>query len=459
MKPGRKIATALQAGLMILAPPLFGQLVTMGSIVVDEVRDEYLQEGEQHQYMLVIATAGQVTIDLERTGGSGIDAFLTLRDARGNTIESNDDGGEGLNSRITRFLDAGRYSLEARDLGNNSAGTYRLSVQSASADRTSGDGTIGLGQTVRGYINVGEEARYSLVLDSTEYLVIDLERGPDRQLDPFLTVLDQNGNEIARDDDGGDGLDSRIEQTFRAGRYTVVGRDLGNNSAGEFVLSVQPFGGAEPNVGTIVPGSRQSVFINEGGTAELSLDLPRPAFLRIDLERGSQGSIDTYLTIYDEVGNIFASNDDGGDGFNSRLSQQFPAGRYIIEARDFGNNDAGEIIVSVQNVAGTADLPSIRLGESRVVQVPLGDAARLRFEATGMVFVEVSATARTTDVDPILIIRDAAGNQVERDDDGGPGLNSLISTRLDAGVYTFEVRDFASNDAGPVEVRVIDPGR
>ncbi len=343
-------SSLLIVGMLLLAGVAFGQSVAMGSIVLEEVRDEYLQDGEQHQFILMVYPAGEVTIDLERVGDFGIDAYLTLRDERGTTIETDDDGGEGLNSRITRFLDAGRYSLEARDLGNNSAGSYRLSVRSGS----------------------------------------------------------NSGN--------------------RGG----VSR------------------------GSIAPGQSQSVFISEGGTAELTLDLPRSTFLQIDLERGTQGGIDTYLTIYDPTGNVFASNDDGGDGFNSRLSQEFPPGRYLIEARDFGNNDAGEIIVSVQVVRGSSGAPSIGLNESRVVQVPVGGSAVLEFQTSTFVYLEVSATAQTNDVDPILVIHDAAGNQLERNDDGGSGLNSLISTQLNPGVYTFEVRDFGSNDNGPVEVGVFE---
>jgi hypothetical protein len=64
-------------------------------------------------------------IDLESTA---FDAFLVLKDSSGNVVASDDDGGNGLNSRIERVLAAGTYEIVASSFGPNQTGAYQLTV-------------------------------------------------------------------------------------------------------------------------------------------------------------------------------------------------------------------------------------------------------------------------------------------------------------------------------------------
>jgi serine protease Do len=58
------------------------------------------------------------------------------------------------------------------------------------------------------------------------------------ELDPFLRVLDANGNEVATDDDGGGGLNSRINRFFPAGTYRIEATSFGDGETGSYVLSL-----------------------------------------------------------------------------------------------------------------------------------------------------------------------------------------------------------------------------
>ena len=105
----------------------------------------------------------------------------------------------------------------------------------------------------------GEEDRCPLTARKGERLTIRaLARALGSGLDPVLVVRDAAGKDLASDDDGGEGLDSRLRFTAPAdGRYELVVRDrLGGGGADHFYrLEV----GELPDVATtreLVPGRR-----------------------------------------------------------------------------------------------------------------------------------------------------------------------------------------------------------
>ena len=67
--------------------------------------------------------------------------------------------------------------------------------------------------------------------------------------------------------------------------------------------------------------------------------------VRIDM---TSISFDTFLVLLDENGQFVVFDDNGGTGFNSRISESLPAGRYIIEASSFSNNIIGNFTIQVR---------------------------------------------------------------------------------------------------------------
>ena len=87
------------------------------------------------RHTFTVTVAGWVTIDLEATsrGRDWIDAYLVLMNgadpAGGVVLERNDDSGSGFNSRIVRrYLEPGRYTIEATTFSRRDSGRYRLTV-------------------------------------------------------------------------------------------------------------------------------------------------------------------------------------------------------------------------------------------------------------------------------------------------------------------------------------------
>lgn len=83
-----------------------------------------LSYGGIRSYRQTVSRTVRAIINLE---SNDFDAFLTLyRD--GERIQTNDDGGEGLNSRIERILNPGTYTIEVSSFNNDGSGSYSLQM-------------------------------------------------------------------------------------------------------------------------------------------------------------------------------------------------------------------------------------------------------------------------------------------------------------------------------------------
>lgn len=76
------------------------------------------------EYGFKLNNSQSVTFNLT----SNVDTYLYLKDSNGNVIASNDDGGEGYNSRLTKSLQAGNYTLVAATYNTGKSGHFNLAV-------------------------------------------------------------------------------------------------------------------------------------------------------------------------------------------------------------------------------------------------------------------------------------------------------------------------------------------
>jgi len=99
------------------------------SIAYEEEASGNLRTNERHFWHFPGRAGDRIIINLEQDTGSGLDPYLTLLDTHGNVLAIDDDGGDGLNSRIMQELPVdGVYWIIARGFGTSS-GRYRLEVQ------------------------------------------------------------------------------------------------------------------------------------------------------------------------------------------------------------------------------------------------------------------------------------------------------------------------------------------
>jgi hypothetical protein len=163
----------------------------------------------------------------------GLDTKITLYDADEQELASDDDGGDGLGSKLPFTSPA--------------AGTYFIVVEAI--ERTGGDYAIGvvegplLAEIAKPAV-VGEN-RGALQAESEEWWEIDLEAGTaieieavpgNSQLDTQLEIYAATSTKLAEDDDGGQGLGSKVtHRAEQAGRIYIRVRRL-DASTGEYAL-------------------------------------------------------------------------------------------------------------------------------------------------------------------------------------------------------------------------------
>ena len=340
---------------------------TSGSVQVGSAAFGALETGGDTDWFAVQLQAGTAySFDLEgapTNAGSLGDPYLRLYDQAGVEVASNDDGGEGFNSRLDYVAQqTGTYYLGAGAFGG-STGTYRLTAAGGSAGSTDDlagnpgtSGAVDVGAPAFGSLEQGGDTdwfRISLVAGQT--YVFDLEGQPTgvgSLSDPLLRLFDANGTEVAGNDDGGEGFNSRLEFSPSASGTYYVGAEAFGSGTGTYRLTVSgpaggpagsdDFAGAPGSSGMIDPGAPAFGNLEVGGDTDwFGAYLEAGTGYVFDLEgqptgAGSLG--DPLLRLFDANGNEVASNDDGGEGFNSRLEfTPSSSGNYYVSAEAFGS--------------------------------------------------------------------------------------------------------------------------
>lgn len=257
-------------------PPPAGagaQQIPIGTTVQGELTsgDPTMTDGSHYKMFTFMGTAGQtVQIDLM---SSAFDSYMYLRNASGQAIAHDDDGGGNLNSRITQTLPyTGLYQVLANTLRSGQYGPFTLQIQNVQGGPvvsqlqpgvvTNLPSVNSLGMV--GQIAVNQQVQNTLVAGGTSWNGKPIQlygyqcaAGQATQLDVlsswdnYLIVFDPNGMEVAHDDDGGEGLNARLRFSCpTAGLYRLgVTTGLASTSPGSYTLQVQQMAG----MGQVVP--------------------------------------------------------------------------------------------------------------------------------------------------------------------------------------------------------------
>lgn len=294
--------------------------------------------------------------------------------------------------------------------------------------------------------------------------------------DPFATIFDAGGREVATDDDSAGDYGALIDTTLPTGSYCLAVRSYESRPT-NVTVAVGP-GDGEP--AEIVPDEPDTEAgggcfadtmatlgtLDVDGTLEADatadevpaygFELSEPMALTIT---ATSTDGDPSIRLLRPDGTILAENDDF-DGLDSRIEVTAPmvAGGYCVEVTDLSEGDSS-ITVSMQRydaaaaraggigraeVAPTAadgtevqDLGS--LGTVLTAEATIDAAARwfrIDLPDGGLVVTEAAGDG----ADPVLTLFDLVGRKIGENDDGPDGLDSRLVSQLPPGGYLLAVR-------------------
>jgi len=289
------------------------------------------------ELQLNIAQSGIYQIDMES------DEFDTVIELSGNGLElDNDDGGEGTNSRLFVRLSPGSYSLKARSFSyseeeKGEGGVYTLSVKSIELpEQLNNEGVLPLDGSVFTGLFEGENRTYTLQLDQPRLVTIDMRS------EMFDTLLGLKGKNIEReDDDGGEGLNSRLSVVLEAGSYDIIAQ-AARPGTGLFELSATAR--EVPAARRLTLGQKTDAELESGVPGRYTFTVSNPGRYTIDM---TSEEVDTYLRLYRGNEEI-AHDDDGGSATNARIDAELSRGSYIIEASSYNSNESGRYQIEVK---------------------------------------------------------------------------------------------------------------
>ena len=192
---------------------------------------------------------------------------------------------------------------------------------------------------------------HTFTFDKDKTYTIDLMS---RDFDCWLRIADADGKTLTQDDDGGEGLNSRLRFTAaRTGAYQVVATSCAGG-AGAYLLKVRPDGAAGKPAAKPIVIKLDGAKIEAGAKAEFQGQLDpgdapdpvrnRPAKVHtVRLAKDKTYIIelrstdfDSYLRLEDAAGKQLAHDDDGAGFPNARLRFAAPHdGDYRLIATSF----------------------------------------------------------------------------------------------------------------------------
>ena len=345
--------------------------VRVGGSVRGRIDD--LDDSDWFRVTLVAGMSYQIDLKGDDTGhGTLPDPYLGgIHDADGVLIAdtTNDDGGTGLNSRVTFTAEeTGIYYVEAWGAANpGDIGTYTLSVsyEDDYAADNSTTGTVAVGVLATGEIEFdGDRDWFAIELETGRTYRIDLNgsgTGDGTLPDPWLVGIHNEDGELIEyttNDDGGAGFNSQVYFTAEeTGTYYAAAGTSQDGGVGSYKLSVtdvDDFVARTWTTGTVAVGVLATGEIELDGDRDwFAIELEAGQTYRIDLEGSDTGGgtlPDPWLVgIHNEGGDpIVGTTDDDGAGLNSRVYfAPDDAGTYYVAAGASQNGGVGSYKLSV----------------------------------------------------------------------------------------------------------------
>lgn len=309
-----------------------------------------IHNGNDEDFFLIIP-ASEGLLVMETTGNT--DTFMELYDAdTRQKLSENDDGGQNTNARIRYSIEAGhRYIVKIRGYNRSTTGNYgflaNISVSETPGSSWQNPVTYELGinenaPVINRQLADGDEDFFLLVPEKDGQLVMETTG---RDLDTLMVFYDAGSREeLAENDDGGQGYNALIRHNVEAGKRYMVkisgydgeGGQYGFRAYLQVLIRLEPDeyeNDDEPSrAGLIEIGkTQQHTFHNTNDVDWLKFQVRRSGRHTISVSGVNSNRLDTFIELFDANLNPIAEDDDGGENLDSRLSLNLESGLYYLK--------------------------------------------------------------------------------------------------------------------------------
>ena len=316
-----------------------GEIVSERSIGPSGDEDWYVVQTDfsSGKSILKLFTSGDIDTYMEVYGPDDPMAFL----------QENDDSIDS-NAEVSVLVEGGQsFWVMVRGYDESVGGSYGFhsDITPFEGDPNEPDNTIDeANQLMVGYEPVGS---FILPSDDEDWYFIDIVEVPGGNtilsietlgmLDTFLDLYDSNGIAMLSNDDGGEGDNARIDMFLESpGRFFIKVTHYDGSDQGEYQIYAD-FVNATPD--QYEPddsrGEASSISFGEPQTKNFtpSDDLDWVTFELFETRTviiSTSGDVDTYLKLFDRVGNMIAEDDDGGGDYNAYIERMLQRGKYYV---------------------------------------------------------------------------------------------------------------------------------
>jgi len=358
----------------------------------ERVQGEISAEAYYVAYQFVAEQGDTIGISMNALSGT-LDPQVILFSANGAEIASNDDDPlGGFNAYLRDFVIPadGVYTIWAtrfnRETGTSS-GEYELRLEKAGTGTTAtpvvtNNGDIFVGDTITGEISNSNYSRIYTFAGTEGQVVTVTMRADIGNLDPYLILIDPNGEPISRNDDGvGMGFNSSLNNVTlpTTGNYKIVAtrfQPVTGVTAGTFQLALTEGSGVSESLFSVKP-----IGLGDSVSDELiGRDYHYYTFLA---EAGDvvtithttvSGNLNPLLAIEDAYGTEFTRSFDDlfdpDENYNNAAIRDFiipTAGYYTIVA-GYSGETVGQYRLTLNRVRSTTVIPqyaTLDWGKSR----------------------------------------------------------------------------------------------
>ena len=205
--------------------------------------------------------------------------------------------------------------------------------------------TIDTGSITAQISRPGEHDLYRIIIPRFAEYVIETSGNSDT----FMTLFGPNSlsNEVARNDDGGVNLNSRITLNLSAGMYYADIRLYSSAAIGEYAIRVTTSAAEEntiPQLTVGAPATAAAISVrNESDVYRFRVT--RRAYHTIE----TTGPTDTYLSLFgpNDESVLIQEDDDSGSVYNSRIRSILNVGEYYARVRHYSSDATGAYLISV----------------------------------------------------------------------------------------------------------------